>query len=793
MNGARVTRAGLVNGDSIAVGDTVIGFAAVADAAQVPQTPPDQTPPPVSQTPQTPTIHTPQRPAAQTVAQTPQAPQSPQAPVAQPPQTPQAPAHTPAAPSPSERQSPPAARREQRAAERGSGVSQTPPRTPPERPRRTSGASETPPNVNQPAGNGGGGMKWVLAIAALVIAGVVGAAYMGLLPIPLPLPGVEDKPVGTEVARHVHGGTEYVIVDYAGELAVFKSSGAAVGRSAADAVLHSYAWRQQLADFDADKLADVARTVRDIDDQVSEVREYTGEVVAIFDELDGMGADVPLLGRVSAMDAVREYYAGVGEAESLIRSLDSELGSFGDNAVALTRASERVEGVQLASVSGAEMERLFMDAADAARDLVSAASNLNSQVSRARDAAGRLEGALRDASDTPLIGGAIGGFADSASRLESELSGVQDALGGFESEVAALGRDLRGAMESANSARQSDMARWIGEPYDASWPPSDPGRRSAAAKLPAAPGRQPSAAAVAKAAVPTATAVATSTAVPTATATPVPAPQINQFEPISAGFYHTCGLREDGAVECWGYNRDGESSPPGGRFAAVSAGSRHTCGLREDGAVDCWGWNEYGQSSPPGGRFVAISAGDAHACGLREDGAVECWGYDEYGQASPPGGRFVSVSAGHTHSCGIREDGTVDCWGGHAYYYGFPTLPDGRFTAISALNHTCGIREDSAVECWGYNEDGQASPPGGRFAAVSAGLYHTCGLREDGTAECWGEDTYADETSPPGGRFAAVSAGRFHTCGLREDGAVECWGYNHYGESSPPGGRFAVP
>ena len=367
-------------------------------------------------------------------------------------------------------------------------------------------------------------MKWLLAIAALVIAGVVGAAYMGLLPIPLPLPGAEDKPVGKEVARHVHDGTEYVIVDYEGQLAVFSASGASgaavSSRSVADAVLLSYSWRKALDDFDADKLADAARTVRDIDDQVSEVREYTGEVVAVFDELDGMGADVPLLGRVSAMDAVREYYAGVGEAESLIRSLDSELGSFGDNAVALTRASERVEGVQLASVSGAEMERLFGDAADAARDLVSTASNLNSQVSRARDAAGRLESALRDASDTPLIGGVIGGFADSASRLESELSGVQDALGGFESEVSALGRDLRGAMDSANSARQSDMARWIGEPYDASWPPSDPGRRSAAAKLPAA------APAVARAPVPaaTATAVATSTAVPTATATATATP-----------------------------------------------------------------------------------------------------------------------------------------------------------------------------------------------------------------------------------------------------------------------------
>ena len=99
VNGARVSRAALVSGDAISVGDTQIGFAQESDAAQpaqVPQTPPDRTPPPTAQTPRTPTIHTRQRPAAQTVAQTPQAPaaqapQTPQAPVAQPPQTPASP------------------------------------------------------------------------------------------------------------------------------------------------------------------------------------------------------------------------------------------------------------------------------------------------------------------------------------------------------------------------------------------------------------------------------------------------------------------------------------------------------------------------------------------------------------------------------------------------------------------------------------------------------------------------------------------------------------------------------
>ena len=44
--------------------------------------------------------------------------------------------------------------------------------------------------------------------------------------------------------------------------------------------------------------------------------------------------------------------------------------------------------------------------------------------------------------------------------------------------------------------------------------------------------------------------------------------------------------------------------------------------------------------------------------------------------------------------------------------------------------HTCGVRTDGSVECWGSNEDvggnevGQATPPSGEFASVSAGWVH---------------------------------------------------------------------
>ena len=72
---------------------------------------------------------------------------------------------------------------------------------------------------------------------------------------------------------------------------------------------------------------------------------------------------------------------------------------------------------------------------------------------------------------------------------------------------------------------------------------------------------------------------------------------------VSAGLVHTCGIRADGSVECWGSGRSGQAQALGGEFRAVSAGLFHTCGVRTDGRIDCWGSNEGGQAQPPGGWF----------------------------------------------------------------------------------------------------------------------------------------------------------------------------------------------
>ena len=108
---------------------------------------------------------------------------------------------------------------------------------------------------------------------------------------------------------------------------------------------------------------------------------------------------------------------------------------------------------------------------------------------------------------------------------------------------------------------------------------------------------------------------------------------------------------------------------PATRWIAVDAGNRHTCGIRTNGTIACWGSNTTGygtvtgQTDTPPGTFSSINSGSLHTCGVRTDRTVACWGFKGRGPAEAPAGTFQSVSAGSSHSCGVRTDGTVACLG----------------------------------------------------------------------------------------------------------------------------------
>ena len=125
---------------------------------------------------------------------------------------------------------------------------------------------------------------------------------------------------------------------------------------------------------------------------------------------------------------------------------------------------------------------------------------------------------------------------------------------------------------------------------------------------------------------------------------------------------HSCALRRTGTISCWGYNawgqlgngqsgNDASTSVPVQVFGitdatAIAAGDGHSCALRQNGTISCWGNNYHGQLGNGQNRqnssipvqvtgitdATAITAGPGHSCALHQGGTVSCWGNNEHGE-----------------------------------------------------------------------------------------------------------------------------------------------------------------
>lgn len=286
---------------------------------------------------------------------------------------------------------------------------------------------------------------------------------------------------------------------------------------------------------------------------------------------------------------------------------------------------------------------------------------------------------------------------------------------------------------------------------------------------------------------------------------------LDDVRQVSAGTTHTCALRADASVWCWGDNSLGqlgdgsrETSHVPVRVRAlpparcVSAGARSTCAATLEGEVYCWGANSVGQlgdgevaSGHPspvrtlGLTHASITAGSHVAerhCAINDEGELACWGrltpLAEDGRPiiasrTPQTDRWVSdaiaVAIGGGHECVLTEGGAVWCRG---------------FGAYGELGHASTQLEPRFAEVARLE----------RVASIAAGERHTCATGADGRAWCWGHNDRgqlgtggrSSFTAPVRVELAAalrgVVAGHAHTCGLGEHGNVFCWGDNSHGQ-----------
>ncbi|MDQ1295004.1 MAG: hypothetical protein QG608_2889 [Actinomycetota bacterium] len=343
---------------------------------------------------------------------------------------------------------------------------------------------------------------------------------------------------------------------------------------------------------------------------------------------------------------------------------------------------------------------------------------------------------------------------------------------------------------------------------------------------------------------------------------PVPSPAAVPSSPtMGIGYSHACWIKLDATLWCWGYalfgrTGNGEQADPNtpvlvgsqeDRWIDVGAGHHHTCGVRDNGTLWCWGSDLNGEIGDGPGlgdgliqvgaetTWAAVSAGSTFTCGLRRDRSLWCWGSHA---ATAPGdgpsrrdsptqvtGQWTAVEAGPEHTCAIREGGTLWCWGSNfSGQLGDGTLTTRRspvqvgrstdWTAVSSgTEYTCGLRGSAksagTLWCWGSNTDGGLGNgtrihryvPGlvgdrRDWVQVAAGARHVCGRTADGTVWCWGDNRYGQvadgstidryrPTPVPGGRtWRGVWSGPFLTCGTQVDGHVHCWGEDEYGQLS---------
>ena len=335
---------------------------------------------------------------------------------------------------------------------------------------------------------------------------------------------------------------------------------------------------------------------------------------------------------------------------------------------------------------------------------------------------------------------------------------------------------------------------------------------------------------------------------------------------VNAGGWHSLALGNDGYVYAWGYNNANQlgyntsgnySTVPvrvhdpnfptdtnkGLKAIQVSAGYYSSLAVGEDGTTWAWGDNGFGllgnnssvnNSSIPvrvcdpnfptdtskGLKAIQVSAGSWHSLAVGEDGTTWAWGENNYGQlgnnesnynrnsvpvrvrdpVSPSdankGLKTSLVSGGGTHSLAIDKEGNIWAWGRNDH----GELGAGKTNGGSNWNENP-VPQKVILD----TKDASTQL---KTVLVSAGEEHSLAVGEDGTTWAWGlnnfgqigNNTMSDQRSPVKVFAAAqstslagpwllttqVSAGGAHSLAIDVNGKSKAWGDNQRGELGNP-------
>lgn len=266
----------------------------------------------------------------------------------------------------------------------------------------------------------------------------------------------------------------------------------------------------------------------------------------------------------------------------------------------------------------------------------------------------------------------------------------------------------------------------------------------------------------------------------------VPADVRSGATAIAAGPTHTCAaLGATRTLDCWGAGGGIAQLPPTAPSDVVSiaTGASHTCVLKADNTVACWGTGPAATPIPGLTGVAAITSGLNHACAHVPSTGVLCWGDNSLGQlGNATVGNVSFAVAGHNHTCAATNDQRMFCWGANPAdgngTLALPSLATPRQLTPLPPRRTVG-------------GGGQELVRAAVLAPMAAGGAHTCFVIDVDGVACFGQDdrgqlaaTWADELVKQGATTAGVrviGAGADHTCAVYSDG-LKCWGANGRGQ-----------